>query len=106
MDAFCDSDIQKNQTGLAITFKACPYMLNREEPRTKVSSSDLPYPKSKYKVSITINCDYPPLTLLPCKCPSPKIYQYDSMVAFSIGKVLRLTKISGQKFDLTADPRN
>lgn len=40
-----DNDIQKSQTGLAITFKARSYILNKEEPRIKVSSSDLTYPR-------------------------------------------------------------
>jgi hypothetical protein len=29
--------------------------------------------KSKYTMLVTINCDYPPLTLVPYNCPSPKV---------------------------------
>jgi hypothetical protein len=59
MDTFCNNDIQKNQTGLAITFKVLPYMLRRENPKVMLSGSDSALAqvtvKSKYTTLRTSN---------------------------------------------------
>ena len=144
MDTFCDNDIQKNQTGFAITFKVLPYMLRRENPRAMLSGSDSALAqvtvKSKYTAPRTSNNNQL-FGLPPYSACSASFFSHNSVFLsqqfnqnsvfqpvsdqrtgplhdgisywkgafFPLSNLMvwqRLIKISGQKFHLTADPRN